>query len=523
MKRLLATGLVSAMALSTLAGCSSAELGYLNVMRELSDATAYEGTLTMDMTFGDFISESAGISTIAMDGEFAIDSKDFYMEMSTDVSIDDKTLENPVEVIYNTDNMYISKSYYTDLMYLVNDLMMETTADESMSIEAEIDALATLLAEYEYISLLDNEMMDLYSQAFNPTYMLSDPAAANTLVYDYIEDTFADFETDIITQSGDTYTIELDAQKAADLLVDLVEYTYENKDKVYDNTANLAVDVYELTGLAGTVEGDMTYPTVEEIEAEIDAMKEIALAEIDGMYMDMQAEDDFAQEIAMVVDMLAGSYMKVSVSADDDVITENLEMFIQLDLTDMFGLTQLPEGMTAEDLGIPTQPMDIMTITADVEYNKVDEIEDKKEIDPAKAINMMEAMNLMEKAAYMANPVENMDIMWYDDYVAEGSMYSDLFINHQDGDLTYDIAEYFVEEGRIYLPMRQITETFGEEVEWDAAASKAYVVRGEEKIDMSGKIVSGTTYIKVRDFEKLGYTVDYVSEDGVHTATVTKN
>jgi len=79
-------------------------------------------------------------------------------------------------------------------------------------------------------------------------------------------------------------------------------------------------------------------------------------------------------------------------------------------------------------------------------------------------------------------------------------------------------------DGSMYLPMRRICERFGEVVDWDAVNGKAYVVRGEEKIDMTGVIIGDKTFIKIRDFEKLGYLVDYqVDENGAPWALINVN
>ena len=63
-----------------------------------------------------------------------------------------------------------------------------------------------------------------------------------------------------------------------------------------------------------------------------------------------------------------------------------------------------------------------------------------------------------------------------------------------------------------YFPMRQISELFGENVVWDKATGEIYVSRDGKKIDMSGFIVNNRTYVKLRDFEKLGYKIDYCKD-----------
>ena len=49
-----------------------------------------------------------------------------------------------------------------------------------------------------------------------------------------------------------------------------------------------------------------------------------------------------------------------------------------------------------------------------------------------------------------------------------------------------------------------------------------YVIRDEQKIDMTGVLVDSKTMIKIRDFEKLGYKIEYNQVDGLSTAIITK-
>ena len=39
---------------------------------------------------------------------------------------------------------------------------------------------------------------------------------------------------------------------------------------------------------------------------------------------------------------------------------------------------------------------------------------------------------------------------------------------------------------------------------------------------MTGVLIDSRTMIKIRDFEKLGYKIDYIQVDGLSTATITK-
>lgn len=76
---------------------------------------------------------------------------------------------------------------------------------------------------------------------------------------------------------------------------------------------------------------------------------------------------------------------------------------------------------------------------------------------------------------------------------------------------TCDSTAHLVDNS-VYLPLRQIMENAGYEVSWDAEARKAYVTVNGTKVEMTGVIINDRTYVKIRDFEKLGAKVEYEEE-----------
>jgi len=73
----------------------------------------------------------------------------------------------------------------------------------------------------------------------------------------------------------------------------------------------------------------------------------------------------------------------------------------------------------------------------------------------------------------------------------------------------YNLIDVKLMDNSTYLPLRQIAESCGLDVEWDSAEKKAYVIKDGTKTDMTGTLVGNKTYVKVRDFEKLGAKVEY--------------
>ncbi|MDD2498236.1 MAG: copper amine oxidase N-terminal domain-containing protein, partial [Desulfitobacteriaceae bacterium] len=68
-----------------------------------------------------------------------------------------------------------------------------------------------------------------------------------------------------------------------------------------------------------------------------------------------------------------------------------------------------------------------------------------------------------------------------------------------------------------YLPLREVGEALNESVNWDGKMRRAYVERNGRQIDMTGTNINSRIFIKIRDFEKLGYQVQWEAE----TKTVT--
>ena len=132
-------------------------------------------------------------------------------------------------------------------------------------------------------------------------------------------------------------------------------------------------------------------------------------------------------------------------------------------------------------------------------------------------ITLEEMEKAYTKAENKVNPVQKVEIQWYADSI------STEFIKYRlNGNYDFDFQPYTIIEGRIYLPLRYISESFGEEVDWDNVNKKAYVIRGEQKIDMTGVLVDSKTMVKIRDFDKLGYKIDYVNVDGKSIAIIIK-
>ena len=77
-------------------------------------------------------------------------------------------------------------------------------------------------------------------------------------------------------------------------------------------------------------------------------------------------------------------------------------------------------------------------------------------------------------------------------------------------DRDYHIEYVTDENGSFYVPLRGTAEFFGETVVWDENTGIAGIKRDGKIIAMDGVLYDNTYFVKIREMEKLGYTVDYV-------------
>ncbi len=236
-------------------------------------------------------------------------------------------------------------------------------------------------------------------------------------------------------------------------------------------------------------------------------------------------QTDAIEVINAVRPFLEASYVEGTIYENNGVITQN-EKIVIADQNTVLG-----------ELGIATSTAGYTgTLPAAKEVVPFDKRVDFDEID-----------NKLGYEAAVEKGVHSIEIYWYAEMTPENNeleilmpdffvMYNTSMIDSIKNDPAFAVLDRETQEiilgmydesdheskycsssaqlidSSVYLPLRQIMENAGYEVSWDAEARKAYVTVDGQKIEMTGVIVNDRTYVKIRDFEKLGATVDYQEE-----------
>lgn len=437
------------------------------------------------------------LNRVAVSG--LIDKKSDYAHMTieyTDYTKEDKT--NPSEslnLVYDTGVLYLSAGSMPTYM------MKDGNKDSNFVMKAYDEVFKS--HENEHLVVIDKNEIERDV----PDRQIDNMSVAiETFNNEFISKLARlDAVNNIVKINRNTLTIKVNPQTLVEYLKGIAKYLNDNP-----TVFSLAIDksVNSLIGNNNIVVlGENTY-TKEEVLLQAENAKSSFAQFVESFYSELytvQSTTTCENDNCVERSTLADEILAAEGSALDVTIKKTNK---ELDVNGKLVLNNSDEDVT----------LDIMAHSKDVTgYTKKS----------VKIFGTLEdGMAQLNKAYNKYDPITTISVEWRD-YDSNTGNFANVFMQrfNEDGSLkTQDFESYqiYAIDGRIYLPMRALCEAMGEIVEWDQATAKAYVVRDNEKIEMTGIIKEGSTYIKVRDFEKLGYTVEYSSLYGLQMATIQK-
>ena len=470
-RKLLTVFLLLCMVITLAVGCSQEELGFLELQKEINGLTVAEGS-----------------------GEMILSLKGVPAPTTTDPAelLLYNLLQNGVTVKYNgkadleNKTMDYTFSYVNDTIGAEQEISRIICKDDIMYIK--IDTLGNFLkaisatdangefeeifGDTEYLSMTTEEYlqsMELpedfpFTSVYQNSFMETDLNKISQKLLLGLPDAYQNYNTGLVVKNGDSYTWQLTGTEAVEFIGGFLKYTLENIPDVekwlVSFINNLSEDDIALLGMEPQQKTEMQM-LLSIFTMGITENKESYLQAIDdGMAEILQNEQvqKAAEGIKISYTMGkngSGSYTNnclfdLTFNEDDSQISLQLVANSQINKTAPFALA------------LPTSG--VMTYT--------------------------EFLNKITKTMEI-----QIDSNTYTLTGANGITQNNLVVQNI--------------ENQTYLPMRQIAQLLGEEVGWDSANSRAYVLKNGFEIDMTGVIVGGSTYIKTRDFSKLGYKIEW--------------
>ena len=406
--------------------------------------------------------------------------------MTLDVTCDGQ--KYPLGDLYYslTKGVYVSTESVWGMYQLADDLAAGYE-DSYFFSDAFAKDLKVALDQEKYIQLLSVEDMGLTEDEMEAVLPQGGFGDLYDAVFTFYEDVFKGFSSNMVTEISGGYKIETDGRAVAQLTADMLDFLATNPDQVL-NAAEAYVK--EVMMQMGTSEEEMAM--LQTAFADMRAQKGefvTVMGSISAALKGLMAED----AAAVVLDQFhyAGTVKKSGNSFVSDAtyqLTNGDKNVIRVATNATIKAAaahiQFPEsGMTAAELG-----------------TKVSTLMDR--YNPVTGVAMAGGW---ESSATMATLYE---IRAEETPFGLGS--------------GAEVTDMLIRDGRAYLPLRTICDALGETVAWNKEEKTAYVVKDGKDIPMQGLLQDGKSFVSIRDFETLGYTVDYANTDGLKEAVIQK-
>ncbi|WP_352400597.1 copper amine oxidase N-terminal domain-containing protein [Anaerotignum sp.] len=510
MRKKLAALLCAVMCITAFTGCSKAELGYLqmsvdmlnslevceasgkvNVDLDVDAMKEYVAELSKVAGYTDEVTQESlkelgtlkGKQSVVIDYtlKMNMDTLDYYLGM--DMTYGGKKYAMGDMYFGMTDGIYVSSKTIWGIYELTRDM---AGADKTSYLLDENFAkeLKATLDQSKYINLISMEEMGLTEEEMaqiSPDGGFSELYAS---VFEFYKNAFAGFTTNMVSEVSGGYKVQADGKAVAQLVVDLLDYVGSNPDTVMTATTAYMMDVMKVM--------KSSEEEIAEFKAQMDAVK--------GEVASMKETTDALK--AMIQQAIA-----------TPVVSDVLDSF-KYEAT----ITRSGAGYNAkESFGITNGSKSVLKVTSDSAMKAGS----GKVVMPTSSVSVSAFQEKLVGLTEKYNPVTAISVLWGWEGDSEAMLTkerAEVSLASNDTEMT----DYVVKDGRVYLPLRMICEAMGETVEWNKDDKTAYVVREGGKTAMDGVLQDGKSFISVRDFEKLGYTVDYKAVDGLKEATVSK-
>lgn len=481
-RRWLALLLVVLMGISLLSGCSPAEKSYYSLMSEVRTQTVYEDS-------GSYTIEVSALPAGMFTGQDSPSASTLINALSQ-IRIEYKGKVDMKQQVYQYDYVILegrtraevgafSIAYKNGIMYIKIDQLMNLIKELGTPVERE--NLDRIFTGVEWVSLSDQDMAGLApeSQAGITSQLLSNFSGQQLLIKKLLDglvnDVYNDYSTSLIAQSGNKYTMTLRGSDLMDVFKSGAIYTINNIDKLSQSLKNFLNRMTPAEAAQLGLTADARLQALQILDEMVLAVKQdsqSALREIEGMSAASNAE------------MLRVINDSEFVSSVEKTGTNNYKVTARVHL----------------NLSDPDNPRDrlVAAFTADQTITAGAAVQ---VIAPAGAVSMAELQSRMPRKMTV-----NIDT---GDYSSSNGLFSN------SGRLSVQMVD-----GRTYLPLRMVGESLGETVGWDQDAHQAYVLHNGQRINMTGTIVNSRTYIKMGDFEQMGFSVGW--NDYTRTVTVAK-
>lgn len=499
LKKVFSVLMILCLSLTCFTGCGKSDIEYLNLLEEISNLEEFEIISDSEIVLSEelkiilkdnLLNESdvmlSDFGKLNLSIKGLVDSKNHYINLFLKLKDDKDVFNNETELFITEGGIFISKE---SLLNLYSLYLNASTVFSDLMISDIIENVSNNFSTVDYICL-DTTNVFVLLDASNELY--DNLEYENKAVIDFVKtlmnmDYDKSLDISMVKQNNKSYTFEVKAENIKDILITYISFL---NDKLPIIEKYLLSEDYLISVFGDYSSNEEMIENVKEYKNTTIHLME-SLQDFYDYVIDYFNDKDNNKEYNEYIESIKGSkYINILSKKDNVYNSEEILLWV------LGGIKQI-EVNTKSSIIV-------------------------KDIEP-KIISggfIEDFITTAEKVSYMVNPAEIIECQWIANSNRE---IDDIYLEVARKEGTEDlVTNYVLRDGRLYLPLRKICETFGEEVSWDNINSKAYIVRGNEKIHMTGIVVNGSTFVRIRDFEKLNYDIKYEEGSMVNIVVITK-
>jgi hypothetical protein len=472
-KVLLMVMLLMLLSVFALTGCTTNGNEFVELNKEIAmlPQYSYTGDMTMSFTFPDSVTENMSDEDAAIMAElknmkFTLSGNYLAETMYQDLNMgyEFNGTKGNIRFVMDKTDMYINTQ---DMLVFLEAIMNDTAAEDIAATKkafegadwlksSSLEGTEALGDTYNKVmEALFNNIIDMQSDLFKYTNTLNKGA-------------FAEYKPNIFSKSGNAYVMNISEKDFAPVVKEFIKYIITNKTSIVTDTQTFitnnelawlteaGVDKKDVLDALEEINTDLKGISPEEL-AEFDSILDIALTTMDGSSFYMSLEERSANKYRERFDM------NFALNMDDESMSMHFNGSMDINAS---------AKVTAN---IPTENV---KSTADIVAT----------LTPASTSATIDA--------------STGSVLWTKSY--------DVSIFDKVGFTNTTLKKV---NGSYYLPLRQVGELLGEKATWDQKAKKAYLVANGKKYNLTGFNNNGTMYVKLREFEKVGYLVSWDIEN----------
>lgn len=488
------------MLVSLLTGCSSAEWGFYNLSQEVNALKKYQVTGEMSLSLDNISPELVRVpseqfslvQSIVNKYNLVIDCKvdSVASKLNFTYYIKDKNTAEQKEIIKLQSD---GNKVYIKVDELFNFIKSFGNEEVNRSIDQ-------IYANVQYFSIDRQEMKEILTEAYNNEALAEKMCeiyfdfgslreqnkAWQDLYKGLMENVYDEYEMGIVKEDNNKYTVSLTLQDSVNVFASFAQYSIDHIEEIgtylKESIANLNDAQKQLLNVYA-LDADSFNSSIDRMVQNVTENKELYKYQIDLATLAMQNPSfnsiwegtQLEYSFEKTKDNVYVSNVNGKINYNDSITEKNI-------FKGSFTIKETIKEIDSVPMEVPTG--NVLTLREIVEIEKA-----------FKEAYIMDA----DKAIHLSVDLDN---GYYISSYNEEKL--------EEGKLNIKVID-----STSYLPLRDIGNVLGENIQWDVAKKQPYVHYKGTAVYLNARVIGGTSYIPSREFSKLGYQVIWDAKSNI--------